>query len=149
MLLGLAFWVRDLRRPPPATIPNPPPASARSLAAQPTEPARPTTAAPAVGSRSPATFRFGASYAGGFFLGWGLRRFLKATTLVAGAAVSLLGVLKWTGWIEADWNGLQQEIQQSLTWLHHGVEGLKHLVTGYLPSAGAAATGLFLGFRRR
>ena len=97
---------------------------------------------------APATFRFGASYVGGFFLGWTLRRFLKLTLLLSGAAIVLIALGKKFGWFESDWVAIESHVRHSLAWLQGEAGAFKQFVTGYLPSAGAAGVGAFLGFRR-
>ncbi|BCA56880.1 hypothetical protein W02_40200 [Nitrospira sp. KM1] len=98
---------------------------------------------------SPAVARFGGSYVGGFFIGWAFRRFLRIGTLIAGAAMAAIAMLKSTGWVEVDWPSVEAQISQGITAVHHGAEGLKQAVSGYLPSAGAAAAGVFFGFRKK
>ncbi len=119
MLAGLAIWMPDL------------------------------TPAQDFADTAPALFRLGASFLGGFFIGWILRRFVKTTALIAGAVIVAITVLQQTGWKGFDWAAAGQHVKQSLTWLHGEAQGVKHLLTGYLPSAGAGAVGLFLGFRRK
>jgi uncharacterized membrane protein (Fun14 family) len=136
-LLGGGLWVKDHRSPPPP--------STDGLEFT----ARGTVIQPEVHPVPPATFRFGASYIGGFFLGWTLRRFLKFTLLAAGAAIFLISLGKKLGWFELDWNSLETQVRQSLAWLTGEAGAFKHFLTGYLPSAGAAGVGGFLGFRRK
>lgn len=153
MLLGVVFWVRDRWRAAEAPAPAAATSSSTSTGFAPTSTGSPAPdAAREAGvseRRVPATFRFGAGYLGGFFLGWGFRRFLKATTLIAGAGIAGIGLLKWTGWIEADWAGVEEAVRSSLGSLQRGAEGVKEFLTGHLPSATATTVGLFLGFRRR
>ena len=98
---------------------------------------------------APATFRFGASYVGGFFLGWTFRRFLKLTLLLSGMAIALIALGKKFGWFELDWAALESHVRHSLAWLQGEAGAFKQFITGYLPSAGAAGVGAFLGFRRK
>ena len=44
---------------------------------------------------------------------------------------------------------IEGHVRDSLAWLQGEAGAIKHFVTGYLPSAGAAAAGVFLGFRRK
>ncbi len=106
-----------------------------------------TTAEAPSASPSPALFRFGASYLGGFFLGWFCRKSMKMGLLLGGAAAIVLFILQRSGKIDLDWQALQVHISQSLAWLHGELGALKTLVTGYLPSTGAALVGIFMGFR--
>ncbi len=98
---------------------------------------------------APATFRFGASYVGGFFLGWTFRRFLKMTLLLSGAAIALIALGKRFGWFDLDWVAIEGHVRHSFAWLQGEAGAFKQFVTGYLPSAGAAGVGAFLGFRRK
>lgn len=98
---------------------------------------------------SPAVARMGASYLGGFLIGWLFHRFLKIAAIAAGIALACIGALKGTGWIDLDWAAVEQQINDGMASLHHGAEGLKELLSGYLPSAGAAGAGSFFGFRKK
>jgi len=98
---------------------------------------------------SPAAARFAGSYLGGFFIGWAFRRFLKVAALIAGGALASMAALKSTGWIDLDWAAVESQISQGIVSIHHGAEGLKQTLSGYLPSAGAGAAGVFFGFRKK
>jgi uncharacterized membrane protein (Fun14 family) len=98
---------------------------------------------------SPALARVSASYLGGFLIGWACRRALNITLLMVGAILATLTILKSIGWIDLNWPVIEQNFSQGLAWLHGETEGLKQLLTGYLPSAGAAAAGAFFGFRKK
>lgn len=102
-----------------------------------------------MGDYSPALMRFGGSYLGGFFIGWIFRRFVKLAIMLAGGALLIIGVLKGTGWITLDWASLEAWVHQTLASLQTGAEGLKQVLMGYLPSAGSAGAGLFVGFRKK
>ena len=121
------------------------PAGVSSLSESPS--AGTTVEAPAT-SASPALFRFGASYLAGFFLGWFCRKSLKITLLLGGAAAIVIFFLQRTGRIDLEWSAIQAHLSQSLAWLHGELGALKHFVTGYLPSTGAALVGIFMGARR-
>jgi uncharacterized membrane protein (Fun14 family) len=98
---------------------------------------------------SPAAARIAGSYLGGFFIGWAFRRFVKAAALVTGALLLCMAMLKNMEWIDVDWAGLEAQISQGLSLLRQGAEGLRQTLSGYLPSAGAAAAGMFFGFRKK
>jgi len=98
---------------------------------------------------SPAVFRLGAGYLGGFFLGWALRKFVTLTLVVAGGLVVMLAVFQGLGWFEVNWPAVEEHLQMSLTWIQDQAGSFKTFVTGYLPSAGAGTAGLFVGFRRK
>lgn len=98
---------------------------------------------------SPAVAGIGGSYLAGFFIGWASRRFLKMAALIAGGLLACIAVLENTGWIDLDWAAVESQISQSIAAVHRGAEGLKHLLSGYLPSTGAGAVGTFFGFRKK
>lgn len=98
---------------------------------------------------SPAVAGIGGSYLAGFFIGWASRRFLKMAALIAGGLLACIAVLENTGWIDLDWAAVESQISQSIAAVHRGAEGLKHLLSGYLPSTGAGAVGAFFGFRKK
>ena len=98
---------------------------------------------------SPAVARFGGSYIAGFFIGWAFRRFVKLVVVMGALAIAGIALLKNAGWWTTDWSALERQVSHNITALQHGAEGVKHFLTGYLPSAGAAAAGTFLGFRKK
>ena len=102
-----------------------------------------------VGSYSPLLMGFGGSYLGGFVIGWCVRRFVKTAFVCAGVALLAIGFMKSTGWIALDWAGVESWVHQTLQSLQSGAEGLKQVLMGYLPSAGAGSAGIFFGFRKK
>ena len=98
---------------------------------------------------SPAVAGIGGSYLGGFFFGWVFRRFLTMAALIAGWSLACIAVLENTGWIDLDWTAVETQINHAITAVHRGTEGLRHILSGYLPSTGAGAVGMFFGFRKR
>ena len=82
-------------------------------------------------------------------IGWACRRALKLTAMVGGAILALIAILKSTGWIDLNWAVIEQNVSQGLAWLRGEAEGLKPLLTGYLPSVGAGTAGAFFGFRKK
>ena len=98
---------------------------------------------------SPAIAGIGASYLAGFFLGWASRRFLKVAALITGGLLAGIAVLEETGWIDFDWTSVEAQISHAVAAAQQGAQGLKHIFTGYLPSTGAGAVGMFFGFRKK
>jgi uncharacterized membrane protein (Fun14 family) len=98
---------------------------------------------------SPTVAGIGGSYLAGFFMGWASRRFLKMAALLTGGLLACIAVLEETGWIDLDWTSVEAQISQAVTATHQGAQGLKHIFSGYLPSTGAAAVGMFFGFRKK
>ncbi len=98
---------------------------------------------------SPAVAGIGGSYLAGFFMGWVFRRFLRMAALIIGVLLTCVAVLEDTGWIDLDWASVQTQINHVIAAGHQGAEGLKHILSGYLPSTGAGAVGMFFGFRKK
>jgi uncharacterized membrane protein (Fun14 family) len=98
---------------------------------------------------SPAVAGIGGSYLAGFFFGWASRRFLRMAALITGGLLAGIAVLDETGWIDLDWKSVETQISHAIAATHQGAQGLKHLLSGYLPSTGAAAVGMFFGFRKK
>ncbi|WP_455245619.1 FUN14 domain-containing protein [Petrachloros mirabilis] len=98
---------------------------------------------------SPTVAQLGGSYLGGFILGWAFRRLLRAAAMMAALTIACIAVLKSTGWLNLDWPSIETQVSQGIRWLHGEAEGLKNLLTGFFPSAGAAGAGTFFGFRKK
>jgi uncharacterized membrane protein (Fun14 family) len=98
---------------------------------------------------SPAVAGIGGSYLAGFFFGWASRRFLKMAALITGGLLAGIAVLEETGWIDLDWTSVETQLSRAIAAAHQGAQGLKHILSGYLPSTGAAAVGMFFGFREK
>jgi len=98
---------------------------------------------------SPAVAGIGGSYLVGFFMGWVSRRFLRMAALITGGLLAGIAVLDETGWIDLDWKSVEAQISHVIAATQQGAQGLKHILSGYLPSTGAAAVGMFFGFRKK
>jgi uncharacterized membrane protein (Fun14 family) len=98
---------------------------------------------------SPALAKGGASFLGGFLLGWAVRKTVKLALLVAASLMALIAILKTTGWVHLDWSLIQADVNHILDWARGKAQGLKEVLTGYLPTAGAAGAGAFFGFRKK
>ena len=98
---------------------------------------------------SPAAAQIGASYLGGFLLGWAFRRFLRIAAMLVAVVLAGIAVMKGSGWIDVDWSALEAQVGRTVQWLHGEAEGLRNVLTGFLPSAGAAGAGSFFGFRKK
>jgi uncharacterized membrane protein (Fun14 family) len=98
---------------------------------------------------SPSIAQIGGSYLGGFLIGWAFRRFLRFAAMLVAAVLAGIAVMKATGWIDVDWSALETQITRTVQWLHGEAQGLKNVLSGFLPSAGAAGAGSFFGFRKK
>lgn len=98
---------------------------------------------------SPAMAQMAGSYLGGFVIGWAFRRFLRMAAMLAALILAGVAVLKSTGWLDLDWASIETQLSQGLRWLQGEADGLRSLLTGILPSAGAAGAGTFFGFRKK
>jgi len=98
---------------------------------------------------SPAVAGIAGSYLAGFFIGWASRRFLRMAALITGGLLACIAVLEETGWINLDWTSVETQISHAITAAQQGAQGLKHILSGYLPSTGAGAVGMFFGFRKK
>lgn len=119
MLVGLGFWLKDRHR----------------LEADP--------------AQVSALFRFGASYLGGYFIGWAFRRGLKALLITSGIILGGIALMKATGWVDLQWDSIQHNIASSFDWLRGEATEWKKMLSGYLPSVGIAVVGMFFGARRK
>lgn len=98
---------------------------------------------------SPAVAQIGGSYLGGFLIGWAFRRFLRVAAMLVAVVLACIGLMKAGGWIDVDWSQLEAQVRRTVQWLQGEAEGLRNLLTGFLPSAGAAGAGSFFGFRKK
>lgn len=86
------------------------------------------------------------SYLVGFFIGWGARRTIKLTSIVAGIALAVTGLIVSWGW---DGSAVQSWVNSASAWVGESVEGAGRYLVSLLPSAAAAGAGGVLGFRRK
>ena len=98
---------------------------------------------------SPVLAGIAGSYLAGFFIGWASRRFLRMAALITGGLLACIAVLEETGWIDLDWATVETQISHAIAAAQQGAQGLKHILSGFLPSTGAAAVGMFFGFRKK
>lgn len=137
------FWAKTL-----GTLASDPPWAVKSFLA-----AGATTVAGLVAwlsdMMSPALASGGASFLGGFLIGWAVRKTVKLALLIAASLLALIAILKTTGWIHLDWTLIQADVNHILDWGRGKAQGFTDVLTGYLPSAGAAGAGAFFGFRKK
>jgi uncharacterized membrane protein (Fun14 family) len=97
-------------------------------------------------SLSASVMTLAGSYLAGFFIGWGARRTIKLTSIIAGIALAVTGLFVSWGW---DGSMLQSWVNSASAWVGESVEGAGRYLVSLLPSAGAAGAGGVLGFRRK
>ena len=97
---------------------------------------------------SPAAFRLGLGFFLGFCIAYALRAFFKICLVSIGLIVLVFVGLQYAGVVAVDWAALQTHYDRVAPWLAEQTAGLRQFITGYLPSSGTAALGLFTGFRR-
>jgi uncharacterized membrane protein (Fun14 family) len=95
---------------------------------------------------APATMSVTGSYLAGYFVGWGARRTIKLTSIIAGIAIALFGLLASWGW---DSSGAESWVNSAVGWAGEGIKGGGRYLISLLPSATAAGVGGVLGFRRK
>lgn len=98
---------------------------------------------------SPALARGGASFLGGFLVGWAFRKTLKIALIITLSLAALVAILKTTGWIHLEWNLIESDVNRTLNWAQGQAQSMKEVAIGYLPSAGAGVAGAFFGFRKK
>lgn len=98
---------------------------------------------------SPAMARGGASFVGGFLIGWALRKTLMIALVITASLAALIAILNTTGWIHLDWALIETDLSRTFDWVRGNAEGFTAVLTGYLPSAGAGAGGMLFGFRKK
>jgi uncharacterized membrane protein (Fun14 family) len=103
------------------------------------------TAAAWVQQYAPAATTLAASFLGGYFIGWGAKRTLRVTAIVAAVAIGLIGLLAKFG---IDASAVESWITASVGWMGENLDDAQRYLTTLLPSATAAGTGGVLGFRR-
>lgn len=98
---------------------------------------------------SPALARGGASFLGGFLLGWAFRKTVKLALLIACSLLVFIAVFKTTGWIHLDWTLIQADATRTLDWARGKAQDFKEVLAGYLPVVGAGGAGAYFGFRKK
>jgi uncharacterized membrane protein (Fun14 family) len=146
MIAGAAMALTAAPPPPPPVADGVAPAG---LAARGAVEAQPQPAAGIEAVWDSSLFRLGLSFVTAFAAGWIVRPWIKTAGLVVGGVFALLYGLHATGLVDVHWNELQERYGGASGWLAAQTESLTALLTGALPSAGAASAGLTAGLRRR
>ena len=74
---------------------------------------------------------------------------LRIAAMLVAVVLACIGLMKAGGWIDVDWSELEAQVRRTVQWLQGEAEGLRNVLTGFLPSAGAAGAGSFFGFRKK
>jgi len=90
----------------------------------------------------------GLSFFVAFCVGYALRTFFKFSAVVLGAVLLGIFALSYLGVLHVDWQTLEGHFNRALAAVKEEASQFQTFLTGSLPSAGAAAAGLFTGFKR-
>lgn len=142
-LLGIGLWVYAASTAP-ASQGGPP---ARALL--PSEPAPASSSMRFIDEAAPAVTRLGAGFLAAFCVGYALRRFVRLVSLLIGTAILVVIVLVYYRVLVIAWTDVERHLAASFGWLKGEAAAFKTFLLGYLPATGAAAFGLYRGFRFR
>ena len=117
----------------------------------PGQPQAPGTGTPAPAAAEPAAkgvFRLGFSFIAGFCLGSFVRATLKIASIAFGFWLAMTLVLSYYGLVNVDWNAIDSVWNRFCTNVESEWGNFQTFMTGSLPAAGLAATGLAIGLKR-
>jgi uncharacterized membrane protein (Fun14 family) len=139
VVLGLGFWVADIKNGPPQSEVSSTVANA------------PAVTPPAHGHWNwskpfPFYVPMGASYVAGFCIGWVFRRLIRILLAFTALVITLLALGKFAG---CDVTPAQERVKHTSNWVQQEATTAKDYLQHLLPSVGAGGVGTFLGFRRR
>ncbi len=97
---------------------------------------------------SPALFKLGFSFFVGFAVAFALRTFVKISIIAIGMFLLVHFALEYYGFIEVNWDVFGEKYDSIADWIGRQTGSFREFVTGSLPSAGSAAAGLVIGFRK-
>ena len=97
---------------------------------------------------SPATFRLGFSFFAGFCIAYAARAFFKIAVIATGVILITLFVLQYSGVAGIDLATVKEYYDAVADRLGAQMSDVQRFVTGHLPSSGAAALGLGMGFKK-
>lgn len=101
------------------------------------------------GLASSALFRFGASFVGGFFIGWAYRKSIHIATMMLAGLLAAVAAAKWSGLLPLDWNSVEGSLHDGFTFFSGEAEKAEKFLTGLLPSSFAGGCGIFKGVRHK
>lgn len=115
---------------------------------QPQTPGTGTTTAAAAEPAAKGVFRLGFSFIAGFCLGSFVRATLKIASIAFGFWLAMTLVLSYYGLVNVDWNAIDSVWNRFCTNVESEWGNFQTFMTGSLPAAGLAATGLAIGLKR-
>jgi uncharacterized membrane protein (Fun14 family) len=92
--------------------------------------------------------RFGGCFIAGFCVAYAFKKAIKVAAIVAGVVLIGMFVMARVGIIDFDWSMMEEPLNRSVAWIRGEAGAMKDFILGYLPSAGSAAAGMIVGFRR-
>lgn len=98
---------------------------------------------------APWATRVGASFIGGFLLGFALRVFVRVTATLLVVAASIMMLLSYFNVMNLDLTAARTKYETSIHWAQDQAYRLKEAAQSHLPSSGSGTIGAFAGFRRR
>ena len=99
--------------------------------------------APTFNQPLPLTVRAGASYIGGYLIGWTFRRFIRIAVCLTAAVVLLVGLGKYAG---CDTAPTEAKVKQGSAAVQQEAKVVRDYLKGLLPSASVGAIGTIFGF---
>lgn len=115
----------------------------------PDQPATSSTRSPdGLEAYAPAVFRLGFSFFVGFCIAYALRTFFKISIAAIGFILLILFGLQYAGILQVDWHAMERHYDSAAHWIGNQLGSFKQFITGQLPSAAMALSGLVVGFKR-
>lgn len=112
------------------------------------QPPGPVTPVPVEEPASRGVFRLGFSFLAGFCLGSFIRSTLKIAAIAFGFWLFLTLVLAYYGILVVDWTAMDSLWNRFASNVEQEWGSFQRFITGSLPAAGLAATGLAIGLKR-
>lgn len=91
--------------------------------------------------------KLGFSFVVGFAIAYALSSFLKLGLIIMGSVFLLLFGLQYAGFIEVNWQGMNDSYDAFIAWLQPQMGSFREFITSNLPSSVLATAGLVAGFR--
>jgi uncharacterized membrane protein (Fun14 family) len=98
---------------------------------------------------SPWAMKVGASFMGGFLLGFALRTFLRITATVVALGAALFLGISYFGGKNIDLTEARTKYEGAIHWVEDQAYRLKDSAQAHIPHSGTGLIGAFTGFRRK